>query len=225
MPAIRACGAEDALKVLPPELAMNHDYLRRFQLEARTAAGLNHPNIATVYEVDEIEGIHCVAMELVEGQTLAERIQKGALELKEVLEIGLQIVSALEAAHAKGIIHRDIKPANLMLTSNGQVKVLDFGLAKINPVAGQARAETAASGTHTVPGMVMGTARYMSPEQILGQPVDPRTDVFSLGVVLFEMTTGHSPFPGETAGSWLRHRPIVKSSHYLFHPMVKKSVL
>jgi eukaryotic-like serine/threonine-protein kinase len=189
----------DAMKVLLPELAENQDFLRRFQREARAAAGLNHPNIATVYEVNENEGVHFIVMELVEGQTLSEQLRKGPLGLKEVLDIGFQVASALEAAHERGIIHRDIKPANLMRTPGGVVKVLDFGLAKIMPLTGQALEETAGTATHSFPGMVLGTARYMSPEQILGQPVDPRTDIFSLGVVLFELATGHSPFPGETS--------------------------
>jgi Tol biopolymer transport system component/serine/threonine protein kinase len=188
----------DALKILPPEVATDPDRLRRFVREAKAASALNHPNIATIYEIGESDGIHWIAMELVEGQTLAERLKRNALAPDEILDIGIQAAEALEEAHSKGITHRDIKPANLMLTSKGQVKVLDFGLAKITRVEGQGSALVASTDSQTFPGLVMGTARYMSPEQVLGQPVDHRTDIFSLGVVLYEMAAGQHPFAGES---------------------------
>ncbi len=187
----------DALKILPPELAVDPDRMRRFLREARAASALNHPNIATIYEVGESGGIQWISMELVEGVTLAERLKGRPLELDEILDIGIQIADALEEAHGKGIVHRDIKPSNLMITPNGQTKILDFGLAKVTRREGLAQTAES-SETHTQPGLVMGTARYMSPEQVLGQPVDHRADIFSLGVVLYEMTTGRPPFAGET---------------------------
>jgi serine/threonine protein kinase len=192
----------NALKILPPELARDPDRLHRFIREAKAASALNHPNIATIYEIGESDGIHWIAMELVEGQTLAERIRDRPLETDEILDIGIQAAEALAEAHSKGIIHRDIKPANLMLTPKGVVKILDFGLAK------RERRESLATGadttgTHTVPGLVMGTARYMSPEQVLGQSVDHRTDIFSLGVVLYEMAAGQPPFRGESPSAIL----------------------
>ena len=191
----------DALKVLPVEVAADPERIRRFVREAKAASALNHPNIATIYEIGESEGIHWISMELVEGETLTQRFKENSLGAPEILDIGIQVCEALEKAHGKGIIHRDIKPANIMLTPEGQVKVLDFGLAKITRPEGQAATATVSSETHTVPGMVMGTARYMSPEQVLGQSVDRRTDIFSLGAVLYEMATGQPPFAGETASA------------------------
>ncbi len=187
-----------ALKILPAEVAADPDRLRRFVREAKAASALNHPNIATIYEIGRSDGIHWIAMELVEGQTLAERMKDRPLEMDEILDIGIQAAEGLEAAHKKGIIHRDIKPANLMLTPEGRVKILDFGLAKRTRWEGQPARAIVSSETHTFPGMIMGTARYMSPEQVLGQPVDHRTDIFSLGVMLYEMATGQPPFAGET---------------------------
>ncbi|HVN77684.1 MAG TPA: protein kinase, partial [Terriglobia bacterium] len=202
-----------ALKILPVDVASDPERLRRFVREAKAASALNHPNIATIYEIGESDGIHWISMELVEGETLAERIAIGAdprfrprvgahggapLQIETILDIGIQVADALAEAHSKGITHRDIKPANLMLTPKGQLKVLDFGLAKITRVEGQAVAMVTSTDSQTFPGLVMGTARYMSPEQVLGQLVDHRTDIFSLGVVLYEMVTGQSPFAGET---------------------------
>ncbi len=199
-----------ALKILPIEVAADPDRLRRFVREAKAASALNHPNIATIYDIGESDGIHWIAMELVEGQTLAERMKDRPLEMDEILEIGIQTAEGLGAAHKKGIIHRDIKPANLMLTPEGRVKILDFGLAKMEKQKGLAAAvET--SETHTLPGLIMGTARYISPEQVLGQPVDHRTDIFSLGVVLYEMAAGQPPFAGETPSAIfdaIVHQPI-----------------
>ncbi len=188
----------DALKILPVEVATDADRLRRFIREAKAASALNHPNIATIYEIGESDGVHWIAMELVEGQTLADRLTGSPLATEEMLDIAVQVTEALEAARQKGVIHRDIKPANLMLTPTRQVKVLDFGLAKVTRGEVQSAAVAASTDSQTFPGMVMGTARYMSPEQVLGQPVDHRTDIFSLGVVLYEMVTGKPQFPGET---------------------------
>jgi eukaryotic-like serine/threonine-protein kinase len=183
-----------ALKILPPHLISDAEHLKWFRREAKAASALNHPNIATIHDIGEAEGFHFLIMEFVEGETLAARIRKGALELGEILDIGEQVSEALEEAHGKGIVHRDIKPANIMLSSKGRVKVLDFGLAK---QVRQAGAEQS-TASQTTPGLVMGTVEYMSPEQVLGQPVDHRTDLFSLGVTLYDMTAGRLPFQGTT---------------------------
>jgi len=192
-----------ALKILPPEVQSDEERMRRFIREAKTASALNHPNIATVYDVGESDGIHFIAMEYVDGQTLAEKISAGPVEPGLLIEIGRQVADALDAAHLKGITHRDVKSANLMLTSSGHVKVLDFGLAKITRPHEQETASVVSNTSETVPGVVMGTVDYMSPEQILGKDVDQRTDVFSLGVVLYEMATGKLPFRGSTTGERL----------------------
>jgi non-specific serine/threonine protein kinase len=179
-----------ALKFLPRQFTQDQDRLRRFEQEARAASALNHPNIITIYEVGEWNGGHFIVTEYIEGETLRDRLQKGALPVNELLEIGTQAAGALSAAHSAGIIHRDIKPANIMVRADGYIKVLDFGIAKLSTAT--ARPEV------TDPGRVMGTVNYMSPEQALGQPVDVRTDIFSLGVVLYEMATGHRPFEGDS---------------------------
>jgi serine/threonine protein kinase/DNA-binding winged helix-turn-helix (wHTH) protein len=183
-----------ALKILSAELTGDPERLKWFHREARAASALNHPHIAAVHDIGEAEGLHFLVMEYVEGQTLAERIGKGQVETAEALDIGIQICEALEAAHQKGVIHRDIKPANVMVTAEGWVKVLDFGLAK------QVRTREVNRGTVSLstPGLVMGTVEYMSPEQALGQEVDHRTDLFSLGVVLYNLAAGRLPFQGTT---------------------------
>jgi non-specific serine/threonine protein kinase len=197
-------GRHVALKFLPAETAQDAGVLERFQREARAASALNHPGICTVYEIDQHEGQHFIAMELLEGETLAERIRKGPFEVGPLLELGIQIADALESAHAKGIVHRDLKPANIFVGPKGQAKVLDFGLAKIErarPAGGEhSEAPTAVQPNElTSAGTTLGTVSYMSPEQARGQLTDARTDLFSLGTVLYQMATGALPFQGETS--------------------------
>src|SRR5690349_2444014 len=188
-----------ALKVLPPEYVSQQDRRRRFFQEARAASALTHPHILTIYEVGEDEGKPYIAMEFIEGETLRQKIRTKALQLKEAIDIALQIAAGLARAHEIGIIHRDLKPENLMLSRDGYAKILDFGLAKL--VAERERAliadseqKTLIRGVETESGMLMGTVNYMAPEQLLGQRVDRRCDVFSFGVVLTEMLTGTAPF-------------------------------
>ena len=192
-------GRPVAVKVLPEELAQDKERLHRFVREARAASAFNHANVAHIYEIGRSDGLHFIAMEYVEGQNLVQRMSGQPLELTEVLEIGIQAADALEEAHRKGITHRDIKSENLMITANGQVKVLDFGLAKITRPEREAAGSDVSTSIHTAEGVVMGTLRYMSPEQVLGKELDSRTDLFSLGVVLYEMTTGRLPFSGSNA--------------------------
>ncbi len=205
----------DALKILPPEFSSDEMRMHRFLREARAASALNHPNIATIYEVGESDGLHFIAMEYVEGETLANRIQSRPLGFEEFIEVGIQVADALDEAHSKGVIHRDIKPANLMFTPRGRVKVLDFGLAKVFNPAEKIPQEQAITQSSTEPGVVVGTLLYMSPEQILGKEVDQRTDLFSFGTVLYEMATGQPPFLGsnrnDTTDRILHSRPLAIS--------------
>ena len=187
-----------ALKVLPPAMAQDRTRMERFEREAKSASALNHPNVAHIYEIGEDRGIHFLAMEFIEGAPLEKRIDGKPLPVREISDIGAQIADALDAAHAKGIVHRDIKPANIMITPRGHVKVLDFGLAKLltaTRTGSQTQMETRAV---SVAGMLLGTVSYMSPEQALGREVDHRSDIFSLGVVLYQMSTGRLPFGGST---------------------------
>jgi eukaryotic-like serine/threonine-protein kinase len=187
-----------ALKFLSPDLAVDRDRLRRFHQEARAASSLNHPHIVVVHDFGEVDGRPYIVTEFIEGETLRHRLRQGALPMRDVVDIGVQVASALAAAHARGLVHRDIKPENIMLRPDGYAKVLDFGLAKL--AAGTGSSDQVDRESRTQPGMVIGTPRYMSPEQMRGLEVDARSDVWSLGVVLYEMAIGRLPFVEE--GTW-----------------------
>ena len=195
----RRLGRKVALKVLPAFFTRNEERVQRFKQEARAASALNHPNVATIYEIGETDRTIYIAMEYVEGLTLAAKINERQLETAQIIEIAAQVADALDAAHTRGTTHRDIKPENIMVSERGSAKVLDFGLAKIRAARSDAPTSEMAMMKQTAPGIVMGTLQYMSPEQALGKEVDHRTDIFSLGVVMYEMVTGGLPFSGDTA--------------------------
>src|SRR5438309_7794665 len=193
-------GRKAALKLLPERFTGDAERLKRFQQEARAVVGLNHPNILTVYEVGEDHSTHYIASELIEGETLRQRLAREHLQVSEAVDVAIQVASALAAAHEGGIVHRDIKPENIMLRPDGYVKVLDFGVAKLAEQEAPATMpkDEALLLVETNLGSILGTVRYMSPEQAFGAPVDERTDIWSLGVVFYEMLTRHAPFTGDT---------------------------
>src|SRR6266480_962223 len=193
-------GRKAALKLLPMRFTGDAERLKRFQQEAHAVVALNHPNILTVYEIGEDHSTHYIASELIEGETLRERLTRGRIEVGEAVDIAIQVASALSAAHEAGIVHRDIKPENIMLRPDEYVKVLDFGIAKLaeQEVPVTIPRDEALLLVETNLGSILGTVRYMSPEQACGRQVDKRTDIWSLGVALYEMVTGHAPFIGDT---------------------------
>ena len=193
-------GRDVAVKVLPDAVARDPDRLARFEREARTVAGLNHPNIVVLHSIEEEAGIPFITMELVEGESLGHHVVPKGLPLSRVLELSIPLADALVAAHEKGVVHRDLKPANVMVTRDGRVKVLDFGLAKLT------RPATGADGTQaptmespiSAAGQVVGTVPYMAPEQVRGEAADARTDLFAIGIIMYELASGRRPFPGKT---------------------------
>src|SRR2546422_1975304 len=202
---------EVAIKVLPDAFSRDPDRVSRFQREAEVLASLNHPNIGAIYALEEAGGVRFLVLELVDGETWGERIVRGPIPIDESLAIAKQIADALEAAHERDIVHRDLKPANVKITPDGRLKVLDFGLARGPTSPTLNDAEATADHAMTATGQILGTAAYMSPEQVRGERVDSQSDQFSLGIILFEMLTGRSPFSGSSAveilAAILRDRP------------------
>ena len=209
-PGTARLGREVAVKVLPESVASDRERLRRFEQEARSASALNHPNIVTIHDVGQTNGVSWIAMELVEGQSLRQLLAGGELPMKRVLSIGTQIAEGLAKAHGSGIVHRDLKPENVMVTSEGLVKILDFGLAKLAPEVPEG-SQVATATQQTEAGVVVGTVGYMSPEQATGRAVDHRSDQFALGAILYEMATGRRAFQRattiETLSAILKEEP------------------
>src|SRR6266498_4008649 len=224
-------GRKAALKLLPERFTGDAERLKRFQQEAHALVGLNHPNILTIYEIGEDHSTHYIASELIEGETLRQRLVRGRMELREAVDVAIQVASALAAAHETGIVHRDIKPENIMLRPDGYVKVLDFGIAKLaeQEVPVTVPTDEALLLVETNLGSILGTVRYMSPEQAYGAPVDKGTDIWSLGVVLYEMVTGHAPFTGETPGevmtSILETEPAPLTSYITHTPAELQQII
>src|SRR5688572_3199773 len=189
-----------AIKFLHSDFRKDPERMRRFNQEARAASALNHPNILIIHDIGENEGVQFIVSEFVEGEALSKRISRGKISLPEAVDIAIQIASALAASHKAGIVHRDLKPDNIMIRHDGTVKVLDFGLAKetVGNLSNLALDATTLDGVPTSPGLILGTPQYMSPEQARGKPLDARTDIFSLGIIIYEMATGRPPFTGES---------------------------
>src|SRR5438876_1715052 len=224
-------GRKAALKLLPARFTGDAERLKRFQQEARAVVALNHPNILTVYEIGEDHSTHYIASEMIEGETLRQRLMRGRMELSEAVDVAIQVASALAAAHAAGIVHRDINPGNIMLRPDGYVKVLDFGIAKLAEQEAPATMpkDEALLLVETNLGAILGTVPYMSPEQACGAPADKRTDIWSLGVVLYEMVTGHAPFAGDTPRevmtSILEKEPPPLTSHIKQTPAELRQII
>ena len=188
-----------AIKVLPTSFSADHDRMQRFSQEARAAAALNHPNILSIFDIGEQQGAPYVVSELLEGETLRERLRNGPVSARKAIDYALQVARGLAAAHEKGIVHRDLKPENIFVTNDGRVKILDFGLAKLTRPEAAGGDDAPTVHAVTEPGLIMGTVGYMSPEQVRGQAADPRSDLFSFGAILYEMISGKRAFHGETS--------------------------
>ena len=203
-------GREVAIKVLPSDLALDPVRLERFEREAKAVAALDHPNIVTVHAIEQAEGIHFIAMQLVEGQTLGDAIPSTGMSLEEIFAVAIPIADALSSAHEAGVVHRDLKPGNIMVGSDGRVRILDFGLAKLHSDPEQQGSTQLGTEVLTTEGQIIGTVAYMSPEQAEGKAVDRRTDVFSMGVLLYQMASGTLPFRGDTQISTITSRATVE---------------
>ena|ERR1035437_7735159 len=200
-------GRDVAVKILPESFAGDSERLRRFEQKARAVAALNHPNILAIHDIGEQGGAPYIVSELLEGESLRTALDRGALPVRKTVEYGVQIAHGLAAAHEKGIVHRDLKPENIFLTKDGRTKILDFGLAKLAQIPSQSSNELTLTTLHTEAGVVMGTASYMAPEQVRGEAVDARTDIFAFGAVLYEMLCGSRAFRRDTASSIFRRTP------------------